>query len=168
MPHWDLDEKLSSRQLSSASLATLSPNRTTVDLTSTDAPTGTDTTSHLGASQPRAHRTSSGHSSQNRASPSLAQSEDRPAYSQFTEDLDAQEDAGSSAAERDDEVDGVEGAPADTRLRDGRVPQQGQTKEDYTFPRHRLPQDARRIQDTPRHCCLWLLLPTHLLAFKDL
>lgn len=165
VPQWDLDEKLSSREASSASLATLSPSKPVLGLTSTatseaakrPSPHGWEASgeaNHRDAHSSRgpsawAQRTNSSHSSQSRSSPVPPSAEDRPAYSQFSEDLDAQEDAGSSAAERDDEVDGVEGLSPDIRLRDGRVPQQGQTKEDYTFPRHRLPTKMRDESKTP-------------------
>ncbi|SPO27197.1 probable NMA2 - nicotinate-nucleotide adenylyltransferase [Ustilago trichophora] len=153
VPHWDLDDKLSSREASSASLATLSPNKPIMGLTSTQTSASADqaeadstvTRAHPGWTQ----RANSSQSLNSRGSPFQAVSDDRPAYSQFSEDLDAQEDAGSSAAERDDEVDGVEGLTSDARLRDGRVPQQGQTKEDYSFPRHRLPTKMRDESKTP-------------------
>lgn len=166
VPQWDLDGKLSSRDASSASLATLSPNRMVTSLTSTDASTSADrpamhrseaskasdrqdaSTTRPSSGWPQ--RTDSNASSQSRTSPfRAADSEDRPAYSQFSEDVDAQEDAGSSAAEPDDEVDGVEGLAPDARLRDSRVPQQGQTQADYAFPRHRLPTKMRDETKTP-------------------
>lgn len=165
VPQWDLDEKLSSREASSASLATLSPNKTLTGLTSTDASTSADrppmhrseASKNSNRHDSSASRSSSGWpqrtgsaSSQRRSSSfQAADSEERPAYSQFSEDLDAQEDAGSSAAERDDEVDGVEGFSPDVRFRDGRVPQQGQTQADYAFPRHRLPTKMRDESKTP-------------------
>ncbi|SNX85624.1 probable NMA2 - nicotinate-nucleotide adenylyltransferase [Melanopsichium pennsylvanicum] len=151
VPKWDLDEKLSSRDASAASLATLSPKKPVACLTSSESATSADRpdTSRNRAPSGWTQRTNSGQSARNRASPTRAASGDRPSYSQFSEDLDAQEDAGSSAAERDDEVDGVEGLSPDVRLRDGRVPQQGQTKEDYGFPRHRLPTKMRDETKTP-------------------
>ncbi|KAI3483062.1 hypothetical protein L1887_54083 [Cichorium endivia] len=137
VPQWDLDEKLSSREASSASLATLSPSKPVLGLTSTatseaakrPSPHGWEASgeaNHRDAHSSRGpsawtQRTNSSHSSQSRSSPVPQSAEDRPAYSQFSEDLDAQEDAGSSAAERDDEVDGVEGLSPDIRLRDGRI-----------------------------------------------
>uniref|UniRef100_V5ES17 Nicotinamide-nucleotide adenylyltransferase n=1 Tax=Kalmanozyma brasiliensis (strain GHG001) TaxID=1365824 RepID=V5ES17_KALBG len=95
-------------------------------------------------SQARSHS-----SSNSRTSPLPSTSDDRPAYSQFTEDLDDKEDAGSSAADRDEEVDGPGGIPLPSASRDARVPQQGQTKEDYAFPRHRLPTKMRDESKTP-------------------
>ena len=153
VPQWDLDERFSSREASSASLATLSPSKPVVGLTPTDSSAAASRADGIALhSRPHAswsQRASSSHSNPNRSSPVQAVSDDRPAYSQFSEDLDAQEDAGSSAAEPDDEVDGVEGLASDARLRDGRVPQQGQTKEDYSFPRHRLPTKMRDESKTP-------------------
>lgn len=153
VPQWDLDGKLSSRGASSTSLATLSPTKPVAGLTSIEAGASadrTETESWVHRSQSgQTHRASSSQSNHSRASPFRSNSDDRPAYSQFSEDLDAQEDAGSSAAERDDEVDGPEGFPSDARFRDGRVPQQGQTKEDYSFPRHRLPTKMRDESKTP-------------------
>ena len=164
VPHWDLDEKFSSRQASSASLATLSPNKPLSGLTSTEGadpnereripPSNvSDRASQYDSSTARpsvSQRTGGNASIQHRPLlPQAAASDDRPAYSQFSEELDGQEDAGSSAAEPDDEVDGVEGSSPDARLRDARVPKQGQTKEDYTFPRHRLPTKMRDESKTP-------------------
>ncbi|SJX62403.1 related to NMA2-nicotinate-nucleotide adenylyltransferase [Sporisorium reilianum f. sp. reilianum] len=166
VPQWNLDENLSSRQASSASLATLSPDKPILSMSSTEpsssasrpsvqrsdatAENGTHRDPSIARNQlDRTHRTGSGSSSNNRSSPFQAVSDDRPAYSQFSEEFDAQEDAASSAADRDEEVDGPEGLSANFRLRDRRVPQQGQTKEDYSFPRHRLPTRMLDESKTP-------------------
>ena len=156
VPHWDLDDRLSSREASSASLATLSPHNPALGLTPAEgsgnahaAASGNGAQSNARPTVRPTNRTGSSQSNHSRASPAPTDSDDRPSYSQFTEDLDAQEDAGSSAAERDDEVDGVEVTASDIRLRDARVPQQGQTQADYTFPRHRLPTKMRDESKTP-------------------
>lgn len=163
VPHWDLDEKLSSRQASSASLATLSPDKPIMRLSSTETSSAVDrpgtrrsddfqTGSNretLIAPNPSSHRTNSNSTSNSRTLSFSAVLDERPSYSQFSEDLDAQEDAASSAADRDEEVDGPEGLSAEFRLRDRRVPQQGQTQEDYSFPRHRLPTRMRDESKTP-------------------
>ncbi|GAC93176.1 nicotinate-nucleotide adenylyltransferase [Pseudozyma hubeiensis SY62] len=163
VPQWDLDGKLSSRQASSASIATLSPDKPLAGLSESQPPAsgarpamqrldppgnGTHRESSLSRSR-LSYRKGSGSSSNSRASPYPSVLDDRPAYSQFSEDLDAQEDAGSSAADRDEEVDGPEGLSAEFRLRDRSVPQQGQTKEEYSFPRHRLPTRMRDETKTP-------------------
>ncbi|PWN49397.1 hypothetical protein IE53DRAFT_388382, partial [Violaceomyces palustris] len=78
----------------------------------------------------------------------------RPAYTQFSEDVDGLEDASSSsgAAEKDEEVDGDETGYVlrpSSNTRDGKVPVQGQTKEEYTFPKHRLPTKMRDETKVP-------------------
>ncbi|TKY87879.1 hypothetical protein EX895_003460 [Sporisorium graminicola] len=165
VPQWHLDENLSSRQASSASLATLSPDKPLMNISSTEpfSSAGRPGVQHSHATENgthrdpsiarnqlnRAHRTDSSSSNNNRSSPFQVGSEDRPAYSQFSEDFDALEDAASSTADRDEEVDGPEGVSSTFRLRDRRVPQQGQTKEDYSFPRHRLPTRMLDESKTP-------------------
>ncbi|CDW94748.1 hypothetical protein [Sporisorium scitamineum] len=165
VPQWNLDGNLSSRQASSASLATLSPDKPIMSISSNDSSSSasrpgvqrSDATENGTHRDPsiarnqlnRTHRTGSGSSSNHRSSPFQAVSDDRPAYSQFSEEFDAQEDAASSAADRDEEVDGPEGLSSTFRLRDRRVPQQGQTKEEYSFPRHRLPTRMLDESKTP-------------------
>ncbi|PWZ01295.1 Nucleotidylyl transferase [Testicularia cyperi] len=161
VPHWHLDGEQLSRENSSNSLKTLSPDKPIVGLTSIrDSQSNGEVRaiSPNAASSSRAalggrstfspsRSSSTGQVRRPGTSPFAEGSDDRPAYSQFSEELDAQEDAGSSvsAADKDDEVDGVESFSFGNTdaSRAGRVPRQGQTKEEYRFPRHRLPTKMR-------------------------
>lgn len=145
VPPWDLDNngsnsRFSSRAHSSASLATLSPSKTVLGFTT---PQQTDSHSSL-------HPSFEKSATQRQPQPPHS-SEDRPSYSQFAEEQDSQEDAGSSAADVDDEVDGDERLSYSngSRSRDLRVPRQGQTLEEYRFPRHRLPTRLRDESKVP-------------------
>lgn len=149
VPSWDLDHngstgsRLSSRAHSSASLATLSPNKTIVGLSISQQ----QVDPHAG----RRNGTASSASAVSKQPQTLPSPDERPSYSQFAEEPDSQEDAGSSAADVDDEVDGDERVSHSNgiKTRDSRVPRQGQTLEDYHFPRHRLPTKLRDESKIP-------------------
>ncbi|KAN0066117.1 Nicotinamide/nicotinic acid mononucleotide adenylyltransferase 1 [Thecaphora frezii] len=163
VPDWDLDSKPISRNGSAASLATLGPYRGISTMTPStnrqQAPTTKpDATSSIypdGAASADAPAPSGSR----RASPTLQppmhgasgdRDVGRPDYTQFSEDVDGQEDAASSAMGMDEEVDGDEGFVfRGGKLRDGQVPRQGQSKEEYSFPRHRLPTRMRDDSKTP-------------------
>ena len=136
VPNWDLDgQEAPSRQNSSASLATISPRKQVQPLSSATN-TGNGEARAQASSSPATNdqstRTDASHtqeSTRRRGSSNSAESETgRPAYTQFSVDVDGQEDAASSTG-KDDEVDGDEGVVWRAgMLRNGYVPRQGQTK----------------------------------------
>ncbi|EPQ31939.1 uncharacterized protein PFL1_00138 [Pseudozyma flocculosa PF-1] len=167
VPDWDLDGKTISREGSSTSLATLGPRKgfSAMTPTASVATTAVTTNGIVAASASGDGASNAGPSVSSRPSgsrrtspsgqrPTLEASGDgdagRPDYTQFSEDVDGQEDAASSATGMDEEVDGDEGIVfRGGKLRDGQVPRQGQSKEEYSFPRHRLPTRMRDDSKTP-------------------